>query len=217
MIRLVLRSCGSSACESGACALAHLLLQLFVVDTPFAAQTAPLDLSGAQLPDDENDVEPVATSSLVQPTKGKKSAWHDPADEALSVSLANNKRLRKLRDSAAQDIVQGKAYEKKLRQQYEKANPAPQWAAAARQRNKRKAEGRPEGGSDESEPEDGDSRAASKAADRLLRRAGTQVRKPVQLQPERIDIKRLADANQAVTFKVRSPTSVLSEPRSAGL
>lgn len=176
-------------------------MQLFVIDAPGAASSSgPLTLPEVSLSDEES-IQPAATSSTVARSTGKKSAWHDPADEGLSVSLANNNRLRKLRENASEDVVKGKAYEKKLRQQYEKANPAPQWAAAARQRMKRKAEDTLEG-EDGSDAEDAEGQAASKAAQRLLRRASHQVHKPMQLQPERIDIKRMADANQAVTSKV---------------
>lgn len=59
-------------------------------------------------------------------------AWVDPDDAKLSVSLASNKRLRKLRDALAEDEVGGKEYERKLRRQFEKINPTPSWANKAR-------------------------------------------------------------------------------------
>lgn len=49
--------------------------------------------------------------------KGKAPLWYDPADEDISVSLQDSSRLRKLRDTAAEDVVSGPEYEKKLRQQ----------------------------------------------------------------------------------------------------
>jgi U3 small nucleolar RNA-associated protein 18 len=53
------------------------------------------------------------------PSTRKKALWHDPADELVSVTLADDKRLRKLaRGKEAQDSkVQGKDLEKKLRGQ----------------------------------------------------------------------------------------------------
>lgn len=47
----------------------------------------------------------------------RQAAWHDPADETLQISLQGQKRLRKLRDSAAEDVVSGLEYESRLRRQ----------------------------------------------------------------------------------------------------
>lgn len=45
-------------------------------------------------------------------------AWVDPSDANVQVSLAKDKRLRKLRDGPEDDVVSGKQYESKLREQY---------------------------------------------------------------------------------------------------
>ena len=49
--------------------------------------------------------------------KAEESLWHDPADDVLRVSLCDNKRLRKLRKTAQEDVVHGAEYEQRLRQQ----------------------------------------------------------------------------------------------------
>ncbi|EJD04520.1 WD40 repeat-like protein [Fomitiporia mediterranea MF3/22] len=72
-------------------------------------------------------------SQLTQSSK-KKAAWMDPDDATLSVSLATTKRLRKLRDAPSDDIVGGTQYEARLRREFERINPAPEWAAKARKR-----------------------------------------------------------------------------------
>jgi U3 small nucleolar RNA-associated protein 18 len=46
-------------------------------------------------------------------------AWHDSDDERLLVSLASNNRLRKLRRSEDEDVINGREYARRLRQQYE--------------------------------------------------------------------------------------------------
>jgi U3 small nucleolar RNA-associated protein 18 len=54
----------------------------------------------------------------VQPSTRKKTAvWSDAADTRVTVSLATDKRLRKLRDAPTEDEVTGKVYETKLRRQ----------------------------------------------------------------------------------------------------
>lgn len=65
---------------------------------------------------------PKATASVYTSLKGKEPAkraplWTDEADQGVTVSLQGNKRLRKLRDQAAEDVITGSEYEKKLRQQ----------------------------------------------------------------------------------------------------
>ena len=45
------------------------------------------------------------------------AAWEDSDDERLTVSLAGDARLRKLRVSAAEDLVDGREYTKRLRRQ----------------------------------------------------------------------------------------------------
>lgn len=52
------------------------------------------------------------------------------------VSLATNTRLRKLRETEDDDIVTGHEYIKRLRSQYERLHPSPQWVQYARKRRK---------------------------------------------------------------------------------
>ena len=61
-------------------------------------------------------------------------AWADPDDDGLDVSLATEKRRRKLRDTVHENSINGREYESRLRRQFEKVNPAPEWAANARRR-----------------------------------------------------------------------------------
>jgi U3 small nucleolar RNA-associated protein 18 len=44
-------------------------------------------------------------------------AWHDSDDEKIMVSLASNNRLRKLRRTEDEDVINGKEYSRRLRQQ----------------------------------------------------------------------------------------------------
>ncbi|KAL4957955.1 WD40-repeat-containing domain protein [Aspergillus filifer] len=54
--------------------------------------------------------------------------WHDSDDERITVSLAGNNRLRKLRVNEAEDIISGKEYIRRLRRQYLQLHPTPDWA-----------------------------------------------------------------------------------------
>ncbi|KAI0761625.1 WD40-repeat-containing domain protein [Trametes elegans] len=92
--------------------------ELFAVDEPAAEPSS----SSAPAPG------PSAINSR------KPSAWADDDDAAIEVSLATDKRRRKLRDGVAEDTVAGRDYERRLRRQFEKINPTPEWATNARKR-----------------------------------------------------------------------------------
>lgn len=55
-------------------------------------------------------------------------AWFDSDDEKLQVSLVSSAKLRKLRDSMSEEMVQGKDYSKRLRSRFQKLYPVPDWA-----------------------------------------------------------------------------------------
>ncbi|KZT35439.1 WD40 repeat-like protein [Sistotremastrum suecicum HHB10207 ss-3] len=118
----------------------------------------------------------------------KKAAWHDPADDALTVSLTSKTKLRKLRDSKDEDEVDGRVYQRKLRQQFEKINPTPEWATKARKRKRRR------------DDEDEDDEATEDLLDPVLNASGGLVnhRKVKEsLASGSLSVERLRDANQA--------------------
>ncbi|OLL22632.1 putative U3 small nucleolar RNA-associated protein 18 [Neolecta irregularis DAH-3] len=57
-----------------------------------------------------------------------KPVWDDSDDDKLVVSLALNNRMRKLRKTEAEDKITGKEYSRRLRSQYERVYPVPEWA-----------------------------------------------------------------------------------------
>ncbi|KAL9017950.1 MAG: hypothetical protein Q9185_004741 [Variospora sp. 1 TL-2023] len=94
----------------------HLLndADLFIIDS---GQTVPLELS---LPERESS------------SDRSEVAWHDSDDDHVMVSLQNNPRLRKLRNYEGEDLVSGNEYTKRLRRQFERLYPAPDWASRTR-------------------------------------------------------------------------------------
>lgn len=136
----------------------------------------------------------------------RKQAWYDSDDDRIVVSLASNPRLRKLRDTADDDIVNGREYIERLRRQYERLHPSPDWVTYARKR--RRLSEAAENDDDENDSEsdvsmtnDDDSEAliSAKPLADLLRTAGslsridtksTSTRGKRKLRPEVIDIQR---------------------------
>ena len=55
-------------------------------------------------------------------------AWVDSDDERVVVSLASHSRLRKLRITESEDLINGREYTKRLRRQFERLYPVPDWA-----------------------------------------------------------------------------------------
>jgi len=83
---------------------------------------------------DEDNTTLPPSAELIPPKGRKAPAWTDLDDTTLQVSLASDKRLRKLRDAPSDDAIGGREYERRLRRQYEKINPTPSWASNARKK-----------------------------------------------------------------------------------
>src|SRR5579859_388248 len=66
------------------------------------------------------------------------AAWYDEDDESLSISLATTNRLRKLRKAEDEDIVNGRTYTRRLRQQFERIYPVPDWVKGVPTTRKRR-------------------------------------------------------------------------------
>ena len=86
---------------------------LFFIDAPQAGFKPPLAAEPAAQQHTADDDAP---------------AWQASDDDRLVVSLAGHTRLRKLRDTEADDVVTGTEYARRLRRQYLSLYPAPAWA-----------------------------------------------------------------------------------------
>ncbi|KAG4302378.1 hypothetical protein PCK1_001360 [Pneumocystis canis] len=129
----------------------------------------------------------------------EKFAWEDSDDERLVISLASVKRLRKLRKSENDDVINGKEYCIRLREQFERINPVPDWAVSFKFSNDQNL-GQNKHDSDKMS-EDSDSvddiTKSIKSLKSLLMSSEGYARKTLSsaLPPTTINIKRLRDAN----------------------
>ncbi|KAF2007910.1 U3 small nucleolar RNA-associated protein-like protein [Amniculicola lignicola CBS 123094] len=133
-----------------------------------------------------------------------KPVWEDSDDDRLVVSLASMPQLRKLRETEADDMVSGKEYVRRLRNQYQRLYPTPDWALQATEKMKRKRASVEEDGDSgdgegsEMDVDDEDELSTQPLA-RLLRDADilSRVRgggsKRRKLQAGTVDIQRLKD------------------------
>ncbi|KAG8763909.1 hypothetical protein FRC11_009431 [Ceratobasidium sp. 423] len=139
---------------------------------------------------DEGEVQTPQVAKKALPSASssrKKVAWVDPDDNQLDISIASDRRLRKLRDSAAEDTISGREYETRLRRQFEKVNPVPQWAVMRSKRTRRLSQ-------TSASSSDSDEEQVGEPTTGLM----DVVDAPIDaLPPTELAITRLRDANQA--------------------
>ncbi|KAF8761986.1 WD40 repeat-like protein [Rhizoctonia solani] len=137
--------------EAADTSMGHLLdEELFFDDSAPTADQVP-QVSEDQHEQDE-PVQAVASALLSGASSRKKAAWVDPDDIQLDISIASDRRLRKLRDSTVEDTISGKEYESRLRRQFEKVNPVPEWAATRPKRSRRLSQASVSGSDSDEEP-----------------------------------------------------------------
>ncbi|KAL0640805.1 U3 snoRNP protein [Maublancomyces gigas] len=130
--------------------------------------------------------------------------WVDSDDERLTISLASYSQRRKLRDTEVDDVVSGTEYSRRLRRQFERVYPIPDWAIPPKEEPERKRQRRDsDSGSESSGSEmdmDEDQVSAPPLSVLLQSNQGwsrTNDRKSgAKLRPEVLDIARLIDANK---------------------
>lgn len=190
--------------EDGEVDLADVADQdLFFFDAgPTIEPAGPLVVAGTDPSEDEAD----------------KPAWEDSDDERVVVSLASVPQLRKLRETAEDDMVNGREYVRRLRNQYERLYPAPEWAIHATGKAKRKRhQAQEDDDSEEESPSDMDvdDDLSAQPLARLLKDADILSRtsrnpaKRRKLQAGTIDIQRLKDVSNAGPVGRPSSTPLL--------
>ena len=90
-------------------------------DIGFVIDTLPDQEAVPNAADDSPDLHDSGSS-------GSDAVWHDADDEQLEVDLMSQNRLRKLRTSEDEQILDGTVYQQRLRSQFERLFPRPRWA-----------------------------------------------------------------------------------------
>ncbi|KAK7552411.1 WD40-repeat-containing domain protein [Phyllosticta citricarpa] len=169
---------------------------LFFMDS---GPTASHAVAPATASDDEDDYAEAGQDA---------PAWEDSDDERMVVSLASVPRLRKLRKNEGEDLINGKEYSRRLRRQFERLHPTPEWTQKGATRKPSKKRRRisqagessvEETSSNEDMDIDDDDVSAQplaqllKDADSLTRGHEKGVAKKRKLRPEVLDIQRTKD------------------------
>ncbi|KAI0523760.1 Indigoidine synthase A like protein-domain-containing protein [Xylaria bambusicola] len=161
----------------------------------FDIDLGPKSASGQQL------VAAPSAKDRSQPDSKDAPAWEDSDDERLTISLANVTQLRKLRASEAEDVINGTEYTLRLRQQFLRLNPLPEWARKAeeppKKRRRRSSAATDSSYASDENMESDDINADALPLDKLLRDSstlnGSTSTKTKKLRPEVIDIQRSRD------------------------
>ncbi|THU92609.1 hypothetical protein K435DRAFT_209003 [Dendrothele bispora CBS 962.96] len=183
---------------------------LFFIDSGDASIPGPTfsnsDQSENDNEDDDEDDAPSSSSSSHQkshpkpnPKSGTAPAWHGPSDPSTSISLSSSKRLCKLRNAPDENELGAREYESRLRRQFEKINPEPEWAKRARLARVKKAKSiRSQGEENDSEDEDDDADKSFDMQTLLNSTSGIVSKRSTKsliLPTGTINIERLRDAN----------------------
>ncbi|KAJ2855845.1 U3 snoRNP protein [Coemansia erecta] len=114
------------------------------------------------------------------------AAWVDDDMQQATVALKAQSRTRKLRKTEEDNKVSGDVYEQRLREQFQKVNPVPKWAAESDSKT---------WADDDSDMEnDNDNRIGGD----MLKNTKSLISKSIRLlEPTKIDIAQLHNANKA--------------------
>lgn len=161
---------------------------------------------------DDNDDQAGGTSG---PT------WVDSDDERMVISLASHSRLRKLRITESEDLINGREYTKRLRRQFERLYPVPDWAnpsSMVKSKKRRRSSASDDSGRHDSADDmsiDSDDLSVQPLA-KLLQNATDLIKTTSgsssgrkKLRPEVIDIQRIKDVGlaQPVSTHLTDPAS----------
>ncbi|EMG47684.1 hypothetical protein G210_1910 [Candida maltosa Xu316] len=124
----------------------------------------------------------------------EEDAWEDSDDERMNISLLSSDRLKKLRKTPQDSTISGKSYITRLRSQFEKIYPRPQWVDDIEEEQEEQED---EDMNDDDE--DGENNSTSNTTSLLNALSKTEkfiITKQLKLlSPNKIAISRLKDAN----------------------
>ncbi|KAJ5150927.1 uncharacterized protein N7482_010179 [Penicillium canariense] len=173
---------------------------LFFLDSGDAPPTTDL-IQTPETPSDEEDEE------------SAPAVWHDSDDERIAVSLAGQSRLRKLRNTETEDVISGTEYVRRLRRQFQRLHPTPEWADPELAAKRRKTDSDDSDADNDHEMDsDEDEKLAAQPLAKLLQNTTELTRiednarsgGKRKLRQEVVDIQRLKDVGKAQPSSIDS-------------
>ncbi|KAJ5138928.1 uncharacterized protein N7515_003776 [Penicillium bovifimosum] len=167
--------------------------------------------SGAPPTTDITPSETLSDAENDEEEEEEPALWYDSDDDRLAVSLASQARLRKLRNTEDEDVVNGKEYIRRLRRQFTRLHPTPEWATPELKRRKTDSDS-DAGSGEEIDSDDENEHLSMQPLAKLLRNASDltriedNARGKRKLRQEVIDIQRLKDIGKSQPSSVDSLT-----------
>lgn len=162
-----------------------------------------------ETPSDEEDSDEEAVPAV----------WADSDDERIAVSLAGQAKLRKLRTTEDEDVINGKDYVRRLRKQFQRLHPTPDWANPELAAKRRKVDS-DDSDADSAEEMDSDEeeQLSMQPLAKLLQNASDLTRVEDnrtagkrKLRQEVLDIQRLKDVGKTQPVRERTNESYIKE------
>ncbi|ORE07015.1 WD40 repeat-like protein [Rhizopus microsporus var. microsporus] len=128
-----------------------------------------------------------------------KAAWVDDDDKKLQISLKAANMTKKLRNDIDEDVIDGAEYTRRLRRQFNRLHPKPDWARLPSETKSESRKRKADDSSDEEEAEADDQLDEETRIDLLKSTMGILNKRSnlKAIPPKRLDIMRLKDANRA--------------------
>ncbi|KAJ5627558.1 hypothetical protein N7528_004985 [Penicillium herquei] len=186
-------------------------------------------LDSGVVPESTDAIPSPETPSDEEDEESAPALWHDSDDENLAVSLSSQARLRKLRVAEAEDVISGKEYIRRLRRQFQRMHPTPDWANPELAAKRRKTDSDAESGAEEIDSDDESGQLSMQPLAKLLQNTTDLTRiednarsgGKRKLRQEVLDIQRLKDVGKAqpssidsLTFHPHYPLLLSSGPAS---
>ncbi|KAI8637323.1 WD40-repeat-containing domain protein [Parasitella parasitica] len=169
--------------------------------------------------DDDDDDENDSDDSEGSANNDSNAAWEDEDDKRLKISLTATNITKKLRNNEDEDVIDGVEYTRRLRKQFNKIYPKPDWARlpseieADKRKRKASSDSSDEDENDyanshEDELDDNTRLDLLKSTMGILeRRTGKNT-----ISPRKLDILRVKNANRAVPRSHKLITTVAFHP-----
>ncbi|KAI8079668.1 WD40-repeat-containing domain protein [Gilbertella persicaria] len=161
-----------------------------------------IDYEAQQEDDNDEEGEEEEEEEESEEDQDDTAAWEDEDDKNLKISLTATNITKKLRNDTDEDIVDGVEYTRRLRKQFNKIYPKPDWARLPSeiQAEDRKRKASDSDDEDNDDIKDEDQLDEETRLDLLKSTMGILDKrtKKTSISPKKIDILRLKNANRAV-------------------
>ncbi|KAI7899951.1 WD40-repeat-containing domain protein [Cokeromyces recurvatus] len=197
----------------------------FTFDVPTVGEQATNDEIDYEA-EEENDDKQTSLDEISEDedsdddrSEDEYAAWEDEDDKNLKISLMSSNITKKLRNDVDEDVINGAEYTRRLRKQFNKIYPKPNWARLpseikAEERKRKAADSDDDDDNDDDANKDEDELDNETRLDLLKSTMGILERRSTNrtISAKKLDIQRLKNANRTAPRTKIPITSVAFHP-----